>query len=55
MNEFFRRLRYLLNRRRFEEELASDMQFHRGMVAIEGGGTRSTSVRKPVIRGAGRG
>jgi predicted permease len=36
MNEFFRRLRYLLNRRRFDQELASDMEFHREMAAREG-------------------
>ena len=37
MNEFFRRLRYLLNRRRFDQELASDMEFHSEMAAREGG------------------
>jgi predicted permease len=37
MNEFFRRVRYLLNRRRFDQELASDMEFHREMAAREGG------------------
>src|SRR5581483_1570518 len=37
MNEFFRRLRYLLNRRRFDRELADDMEFHREMAAREGG------------------
>ena len=37
MNEFFRRLRYLLNRRRFDQELAGDMEFHREMAAREGG------------------
>ena len=36
MNEFFRRLRYLLNRRRFDQELANDMEFHREMAAREG-------------------
>jgi len=36
MGEFFRRLRYLLNRRRFDEELESDMEFHREMAAREG-------------------
>jgi predicted permease len=35
MNEFFRRLRYLLNRRRFDQELASDLEFHREMAARE--------------------
>ena len=37
MHEFFRRLRYLLNRRRFDRELANDMEFHREMASGEGG------------------
>ncbi len=36
MNEFFRRLRYLLSRRRFDRELESDMEFHREMAARQG-------------------
>jgi predicted permease len=36
MNEFFRRIRYLMNRRRFDQELARDMEFHREMAAREG-------------------
>lgn len=36
MNEFFRRLRYLLSRRRFDRELAGDLEFHREMAAREG-------------------
>lgn len=36
MNEFFRRLRYLLNRQRFDRELESDMQFHREMATRAG-------------------
>ncbi len=36
MNEFFRRLFYLSNRRRLDRELESDMQFHREMAAHEG-------------------
>lgn len=36
MGELFRRLRYLLNRRRFDEELESDMEFHREMAGREG-------------------
>src|SRR5580704_4331707 len=36
MGELFRRLRYLLNRRRFDRELANDMEFHREMAAREG-------------------
>jgi hypothetical protein len=35
MNEFFRRLRYLLNRRRFDRELAGDLEFHREMAKGE--------------------
>jgi hypothetical protein len=35
MNELFRRLRYLLNRRRFDSELANDLEFHREMAARE--------------------
>ena len=37
MNDFLRRLRYLLHRRRLEQELADDMEFHREMAAREGG------------------
>jgi predicted permease len=36
MREFFRRLHYLLNRRRLDQELANDMEFHREMAAREG-------------------
>jgi macrolide transport system ATP-binding/permease protein len=36
MGEFFRRLRYLLNRRRFDRELACEMEVHREMAASEG-------------------
>src|SRR6266478_4222929 len=36
MNEFFRRLRYLLHRRRLDKELASDLEFHGEMAAREG-------------------
>ncbi|MGA8028267.1 MAG: ABC transporter permease [Bryobacteraceae bacterium] len=36
MSEFFRRLRYLLNRQRFDRELESDMQFHREMAKRAG-------------------
>ncbi len=31
MMQLFRRLRYLFNRRRFDRELADDMEFHREM------------------------
>lgn len=36
MKEFFRRLHYFLNRRRFDEELMGDMEFHREMAARDG-------------------
>jgi predicted permease len=36
MGELFRRLHYLLNRRKLDEELQSDMAFHREMAAREG-------------------
>lgn len=36
MGQFFRRLRYLLQRRRFDRELANDMEFHREMAAMAG-------------------
>ena len=29
MSEFFRRLQYLFHRRRFDQELANDLEFHR--------------------------
>ena len=38
MTELFRRLRYLLNRRRFDRELDDEMQFHREMAARADGG-----------------
>jgi predicted permease len=34
--DLFRRLRYLLNRRQYDQDLASDMEFHREMAALEG-------------------
>jgi predicted permease len=37
MKEFFRRLQYLLNRRRFDAELAADLEVHREMAARQGG------------------
>ena len=36
MKNLTRRLRYLINRRRFDQELANDMEFHREMAAREG-------------------
>ena len=40
MTELFRRLRYLLNRGRFDQELADDLEFHREMAARAGGDVR---------------
>ena len=34
--DLFRRLRYLFNRRQYDQDLASDMEFHREMAAREG-------------------
>lgn len=36
MSELLRRLHYLLNRRKLDAELESDMEFHREMAANEG-------------------
>lgn len=36
MNELFRRIQYLLNRRRLDDELRNDMEFHREMAALAG-------------------
>src|ERR1700752_4661806 len=36
MGELIRRIRYLLNRRRFDAELETDMEFHREMAARAG-------------------
>ena len=36
MREFLRRVWYLVNRRRLDEELQNDMEFHREMVGREG-------------------
>src|SRR5271170_458924 len=36
MNELFRRIRYLLNRRRLDSELADDLEFHREMAERAG-------------------
>jgi hypothetical protein len=36
VGEIFRRVRYLINRRRFDAELESDMEFHREMAARAG-------------------
>jgi len=36
MGEIFRRIKYLINRRRLDAELASDMEFHREMAARAG-------------------
>ena len=36
MSELFRRIHYLINRRRIDAELESDMEFHREMAARAG-------------------
>jgi hypothetical protein len=36
MGELFRRIKYLINRRRLDAELESDMEFHREMAARAG-------------------
>src|SRR5438876_794641 len=36
MKELFRRINYLLHKRRFDRELASDMEFHSEMAARDG-------------------
>ena len=36
MGEIFRRIKYLINRRRLDAELANDMEFHREMAARAG-------------------
>jgi predicted permease len=45
MPEFFRRIRYLLNRRRYDQELAGDMEFHREMAARAGGARFGNTLR----------
>ncbi|MDQ2775238.1 MAG: ABC transporter permease [Acidobacteriota bacterium] len=42
MKQLLRRLRYLLNRRRFDRELADDMEFHREMAGGSGAAFGST-------------
>lgn len=45
MNEFFRRLHYLLNRKRFDRELANDMDFHREMANLHGARNFGSTLR----------
>jgi len=45
MGELYRRIRYLLNRRRFDRELESDMEFHREMAARQGRGNFGNMLR----------
>ena len=45
MTELFRRVRYLLNRGRFDQELADDLEFHREMAARAGGARLGDAVR----------
>lgn len=45
MRELFRRLQYLLNRRRFDAELENDMEFHREMAARAGNANFGNTLR----------
>jgi predicted permease len=45
MGEFYRRLRYLLNSRRFDAELQNDLEFHREMAARQGRQTLGDTLR----------
>lgn len=45
MGEFFRRLKLLLNRRQFNQELNDEMEFHREMTALEGGRAFGNTLR----------
>ena len=45
MNQLIRRLRYLLNRSRFDRELADDMEFHREMAARDAGERFGSTLR----------
>jgi predicted permease len=45
MRQLFRRLHYLINRRRLDAELAADMEFHREMAARAGHGNFGNSTR----------
>ena len=53
--EFFRRIRYLLNRRRFDRELAGDLEFIAKWLPVKTEllATHSTSARRRAKRGAG--
>ena len=45
MTELFRRLHYLFNRRRFDRELASEMEFHREMASRQTGAPLGNTLR----------
>src|SRR5690348_9882648 len=45
MSQFFRRLQYLLHRRRYDQELASDLELHREMAARCGDRNLGNSLR----------
>jgi hypothetical protein len=45
MKELFRRLRDLSNRRRFDQELANEMEFHCEMTARDGNGQFGNELR----------
>jgi hypothetical protein len=52
MNELFRRVRYLLQRRRFDQELANDLDFHREMADRAGSPLRNTLQLREAARDA---
>jgi DNA-binding FadR family transcriptional regulator len=45
MRELFRRIHYLLNRRRLDAELENDMEFHREMAAHAGNANFGNTLR----------
>jgi predicted permease len=45
MGKLFRRLRYLINKRRYDRELQNDMEFHRHMSAEHGRGNFGNALR----------
>ena len=56
MNQLFRLIRYLLNRRRFDSELANDLEFHRTGSILKRCGKRKAppvcQVASPIVSAA---
>ena len=48
MKKLFRRLQYFLHRRRFDQELASEMEFHREMLAAQDHGPQTIPFGNPL-------